>query len=674
IIHIGTPVLYVNGLAVGANDGTSWTNAYRNLQDALAYASTDPTVDEIWVASGSYNPDRGVGITPGDRTASFNLQIGVALYGGFNGTETLLSQRNPALNTTILSGDLTGDDAPVACIQNSPDCDSFGGLCRNGSCIISNNNAENSYHVVTGSFTDASSILDGFTITAGMAEAPQGGAGLLNNSGSPTVTNCTFSGNSAYTGGGMANNGDSNPIVTNCTFSGNSGGLLIFGGGGGGIYNANNSSPTITNCTFSGNSAVEVGGGIVNNSGSPTVTNCTFSGNLAVQSGGGMYNFASNPAVTNCTFSGNSTTGAFLGTGGGGMRNQGGNPTITNCTFSGNNASSLGGGMFNDSDPTVINCTFSGNSALSDGGGMYNLNSSPTVINCSFTGNSSLSSGGGMYNGNSSPTVVNSILWSNSDPGGMDESAQIHTASGVPVVNYSIVLGGWSGAGGTGVVNADPLFFDPDGADNIVGTIDDDLRLRAGSPAIDAGDSTAMPLDVLDLDGDTDTSEPIPIDLSDNGRVVDDPMTADSGVPSPGICDGNGGPPLGTPCVSDANCTPGTCLCSGPCGVVDMGAYEYFPDCNNNGIDDATDIAGPSEDCNSTDWPSNGFPDECDIAACSANPACDDCNLNGVPDACDIGSGFSLDVAPTDGVPDECVNFTALCSPPTDEWSCFDNW
>jgi predicted outer membrane repeat protein len=102
-------------------------------------------------------------------------------------------------------------------------------------------------------------------------------------------------------------------------------------------------------------------------------------------------------------------------------------PTITNCTFSGNSASGRGGGIGNEgSSPTVTNCTFSGNSATS-GGGMCCQNSNPTITNCTFSGNSASANGGGMYNYYSSPTMTNCILWENSDSGGMDESAQIHT-------------------------------------------------------------------------------------------------------------------------------------------------------------------------------------------------------------------------------------------------------
>jgi hypothetical protein len=117
-------------------------------------------------------------------------------------------------------------------------------------------------HVVTANSIDSAAKLDGFTITNGRSFS---GGGMYNNNSSPTVTNCTFSGNMTISanGGGMYNN-NSSPTVTNCTFTGNSAPNYDpdYEGGGGGMFN-NNSSPTITNCTFSGNTAYMNGGGDV---------------------------------------------------------------------------------------------------------------------------------------------------------------------------------------------------------------------------------------------------------------------------------------------------------------------------------------------------------------------------------------------------------------------------
>jgi hypothetical protein len=209
------------GTATGSCD--SWANACASLSYALTLADAD---DLIWVAEGTYLPDPTGLADP--RTATFQLENGVTIHGGFAGTESTPSARTPG-HVTILSGDLSGDDGA--------------GFADNG---------ENAYHVVTGSGTDATAVLDRVTVSGGNGES---GAGMLNVAGSPTLTNVTFSGNSASsTGGGMLND---------------------------------SGSPTLTNVSFSGNTAVASGGGMANQSGSPTLTNVTFTGNTA-RSGAGM--------------------------------------------------------------------------------------------------------------------------------------------------------------------------------------------------------------------------------------------------------------------------------------------------------------------------------------------------------------------------------------------------
>jgi hypothetical protein len=289
---------------------------------------------------------------------------------------------------------------------------------------------------------DLSSAVQGFTITEGFVR-DYGGGMLIENS-NPTVTNCTFSANTA----------DRREPYSQA--------------GGGGMANVENSSPMVTNCTFSENSANQ-SGGMYNDDSSPTVNNCTFSGNKAEGgfggSGGGMYNAYSSSTVTNCTFSQND---AYYG---GGMYNAGNSPTVTNCTFSENSAGGGGGGMYNAwSKPTVTNCTFSENSATTGtwgGGGMSNSLSSPTVINCTFSGNSA-DHGGGINNSGSSPTVTNCILWG-------DLPDEIYNTNKDPIVTYSDVERGYPGEGN---IDADPMFVDPDSSD---------YHLSNGSPCIDSG-------------------------------------------------------------------------------------------------------------------------------------------------------------------------------------------
>ena len=240
-------VIHVKADATGANNGTSWNDAYTTLTVALTAALAG---NEIWVAEGTYKPTSGV-----DRSQSFEMTDGVAIYGGFAGGETAREERDWVAHPTILSGDIgtPGDSSDNSC-----------------TVVEGNDNA----------------VLDGFTVTGGNNGDNYGG-GMYNLSDSVTVTNCTFKGNSAHYGGGMYNN-LTPPTVTNCTFSSNSATK------GGGMFNFN-TSPTVTNCTFSSNSATNSGGGMYNDNmswyshGSPTVINCTFSNNSATY-GGGMLN------------------------------------------------------------------------------------------------------------------------------------------------------------------------------------------------------------------------------------------------------------------------------------------------------------------------------------------------------------------------------------------------
>ncbi|MHC4573323.1 MAG: right-handed parallel beta-helix repeat-containing protein, partial [Planctomycetota bacterium] len=317
---------------------------------------------------------------------------------------------------------------------------------------------------------------------------------MWNSLSNPTITNCTFSANVTEENGGGMWNSLSNPTLTNCTFTGNS------ADHGGGMYNLENSSPTLTNCTFSDNSATYSGGMHNCIYCWPTLTSCTFTGNSAAYSAAGMYNADySSPTLTNCTFSGNSADWSA-----GGMFNSGNSsPTLTNCTFTANLAQYNGGGMvnMNNSSPTLTNCTFTANSAQDDGGGMVNYsNSSPTLANCTFSGNSAgyFAYGGGMCNSDSNPTITNCIMWADTAYYGSDE---IYNDSSTPSISYSDIEGcGGSGAGwdaslgtdGGGNIDADPLFVSAS-----------DLHLQDGSPCIDAGINSSVPVGVTaDIDGE----------------------------------------------------------------------------------------------------------------------------------------------------------------------------
>ncbi|UCF44435.1 MAG: right-handed parallel beta-helix repeat-containing protein, partial [Planctomycetota bacterium] len=308
-----------------------------------------------------------------------------------------------------------------------------------------------------------------------------GKAVRLYSSGGPNDT--TIDGTGNYHVVKCVSGEDANTILEGFTITGgnaNGTGAEQYGGG---MYNYVDSSPTVTNCTFIGNSAV-YGAGMYCDLSSPTVTNCIFSDNTAANYGGGMYNYDnSNPNVTNCIFSDNTAAND-----GGGMYNYlSSGPTVTNCIFSGNSATDRGGGMYNydNSNPNVTNCIFTDNTAANYGGGMSNgQNSNTMVTNCIFHGNEATTNGGGMYNyDNSNPILTNCILWGN-------VNGQI--AGNWGTVNYSCLQGSLPPSG-TGNIDADPLFVDAGGGN---------LRVKVGSPCVDAGDNNSVPAGVTtDLDG-----------------------------------------------------------------------------------------------------------------------------------------------------------------------------
>jgi hypothetical protein len=352
-------------------------------------------------------------------------------------------------------------------------------------------------------------IIEGFTIADGRGRFEnmrRGGGGMYNRQSSPTVRDCIFLNNTIYayefdvsgSGGGMYNE-SSHPIVERCTFEGNR--LLGCSGwlnGGAGMYNEA-SSPTLIDCVFRNNDGNN-GGGVMNISNShPTLANCVFEANVATFSGGGL----------------NNTDGSSA--------------EIVNSTFHSNHAYHGAALYAHGSTVDMVNCTVANNTAQWRAGGLYTLyhGSASTVSNCVFYGNV--------------------LYWPDMPPGtedvpGDDEKELANFGGPAPVVQASIVDGGWAGAG---VIDADPLFANATGGD---------FRLGAGSPAIDSGDGAALPLDDMDLDDDGNMGERLPIDLDHAARIAgatvdmgafeapgDGPSTcpADiSGPAGPGIGDG----------------------------------------------------------------------------------------------------------------------------------------
>ena len=299
-------ILHVDaGLATGANDGSTWADAFQGpggLQAALAVAASG---DQVFVAQGTYLPTDTL-----SRTVAFGLKNGVELYGSFLGTESSPAGRPPfGTAPSVLSGDLAGDD----------------GLLQFG---------DNSFHLVTTGGTNATAVLDGFVISSGAAT---GGAGNQDRGGgilcvgnvSPTVRNCRFVGNRASFGGGAGyiNNGAA-PSFTDCSFEDGVGGSF-----GGAFDIAAGGAVRFERCRFTGNTAARAGALEIFASTGVLVDNCLFTGNVATGSGGGgglWLGSGGNPRVRGCTIVANeSTVNAVAG-----LRNQGATAaTVANCIF-----------------------------------------------------------------------------------------------------------------------------------------------------------------------------------------------------------------------------------------------------------------------------------------------------------------------------------------------------
>jgi len=374
--------IYVDIKANGADDGSSWVDAYVYLQDALLAANALDKPTEVRVAQGVYRPDLGKAVLVGDYEVSFQLINNVTIKGGYAGVGgSTPDSRDIESYETILAGDLLGDDIPVL-----DPFDLHGERSR----------LDNSIHVVNGSGTDNSAVLDGVTITGGNAYVqydPTGddtrsyGGGMFIFQGSPTLNRCTFRANSSdWLGGAMANMDHASPHVKNCHFVGNGGGYHSdeYRSTAGAVGNVVQSGPIFDACTFVNNAAL-VGGAMFNYDSQPVMNNCTFSENSAVKYGG---------AVSNAT---NSLA------------------TFNNCTFTHNNAGFAAAIENNASQIFVNNCVFADNTAEQFGGAIRNLlSANATVTNCTFVNNTAGQAGGvfiGHMNGNA--TVVNSILRNN---------------------------------------------------------------------------------------------------------------------------------------------------------------------------------------------------------------------------------------------------------------------
>ncbi|MBF0693459.1 MAG: T9SS type A sorting domain-containing protein [Flavobacterium sp.] len=434
--------IFVSQTASGDNNGTSWANAYTNLQDALIDA---PENAAIWVKAGTYYPTIEI-VTGYPRSKAFFIANNVKLYGGFNGTETQLSQRNFSANPTILSGDFNNDD-----------------LDTNGDGISDINYQENAYTVFLNYMVDANSLIDGFTITGGVA----------NNNANYTV--------------------DGNQINTS-----NGGGMNNF-----------QSALTLRNLKFIDNYA-SFGGAMYNTGGTPKIYDSEFLQNQASYGAAVYSNWSCVFTAQNCDFFFNSFNGGTVGAVnqsvskindsyfaynngayGGAIYNNIGTCILQNVKISNNIVTAQGGGIYNTSSSVanLYNVLINNNQA-DNGGGIYDYQSYSKLTNVTIVNNEALQKGGGMYctlsQDNLNTRIYNSIIWGNTAEYQSQRSIyytyfaeeDVHIRNSI--IEYSGGSSNWNSAYGDNMgsnLDTDPMFVNPD---------NEDFTLQSTSPGLNS--------------------------------------------------------------------------------------------------------------------------------------------------------------------------------------------
>jgi len=321
--------IFVNLNATGANDGSSFADAFTDLQDALAVSQSNG--QEIWIAAGRYTPhasNRGIYYV-------INKQ-NMSLYGGFLGTETQLSDRVVGTNETVLSGDLQNNDANVADFL--------------GSYTNTTRNADNSYRVISITATGNNLLLDGLTISDAHNNAnatSRGGAIIKEKTvANLTVRNCVIKDNVGRNDNAgliaeyeltTATNGTGALVIENCKFINN---MSRWGSALYSFVRANNNVDiTVANTLFDGNiagdlnntSATGIAGSaswirVISNGSNVNLdlSNNTYVNNQDLGTGQSLNNFSRatvgisrqpgitgtfNAKVSNCIFWNNTTVG-----------------------------------------------------------------------------------------------------------------------------------------------------------------------------------------------------------------------------------------------------------------------------------------------------------------------------------------------------------------------------
>jgi len=312
----------------------------------------------IWVAEGRYVP------TAGDsRNASFALQHGVFLFGGFDGGETRFDERDVAVNETILSGDIG--------VQGQTD--------------------DNSVHVVTclhEAGCDATAVLDGFTVRDGHADGGlEGGegAGLRITGPGPTVAGCRFEYNRAFRGGAVSVTGGS-ATIRDSVFEDND-------ADAGGAVHASAAQLTIEGSHFQGHQSSGDGGTLhAQDNSTLRVSTTQVLDSVSGGAGGAIRNVDGETELTDCELVANAADGR------GGAVSAGGRGRYVRTRFADNLAAGFAAGLDARGETTIIDCTFERNVCTDDAGAIYaQPDSVISIVGSTLRGNRSIGYGGGLY-------------------------------------------------------------------------------------------------------------------------------------------------------------------------------------------------------------------------------------------------------------------------------------
>ncbi len=476
-------VWYVDASATGSNNGQSWENAFTNLNGVDRNANPG---DQIWVRSGVYSRTGGQ-----SSESAFTIGDGVEIYGGFNGTETDLDQRDWEANPTVLTANFQNTPSdPHNAIEDASDPANLSGFYSRVVRFRVGNSS--------------TAVLDGFIVTGGRNGQ---GAGVYipgsmpDEPLSPILRNLHIEGNrssvNAGYGGGIYAIVNYPQLVENVTLKRN---YAYRGGGYAHSIQDDEVGPVFKNVRFIENSAINypegdgrtnggTGGGAQPNGGTFSFEDVVFEGNSAESFGGGIgvlssMVYTSTGAIRNARFKGNTANG------GGAVYVNGLNNTvpltlsITNTLFYGNTANNLGSAVRTD------------------------FASSVTVTNATFTKN--ISSGGGVFtNATTAAVILNSIFYDNEDGDGFS----IFSFSGGVTLSHSLrdanILN-VSTSGGNNITGQNPVFVDPD---------NDIYLLRNSSPARNTGDpNTNLALFPVDENDN-------PVDLDGAARVQEGQIT-----------------------------------------------------------------------------------------------------------------------------------------------------